>query len=143
MAAMSANRPGLVVAGLAACLLITPTLSAPADKPKLTLKTRPFVPIRPSVGRIEIPVRARLEGELADPEEYYCLTEVWDWGDETQSVHEPDCDPYEKGAEVKRDFSGAHFFARGSYTVTLWLKRDQKAVIDGRTEVRIGRSGQP
>lgn len=138
---MPANRLSFAAVGLAAGLLVLPAFPVPAEKPKLNLKARPFVLVPPSVSRIQVPVRARLEGELSDPEEYYCLTEVWDWGDETESVQEPDCEPYEKGAEVKRDFNSNHLFAQGTFTVTLWLKRGEKTVIHGRTEVRVGRSG--
>ena len=87
---------------------------------------------------VSINLSARLEGDFEDPEKYYCLSEVWEWGDETESVYEPDCDPYEEGAEVKRFFSSHRNFRRpGTYKITLRLKNGDKTVISGTARVRI------
>lgn len=66
-----------------------------------------------------VDVRARLEGDPDDPETYYCLDEIWDWGDGTESVSEPDCDPFEEGTDLKMNFMDTHYFgpAGGS---SLW-----------------------
>lgn len=80
---------------------------------------------------------ARLEGELEDPEEFYCLDEIWEWGDGTESVHETDCDPYEEGAEVKREFRGSHGYTYGRYAVSLRLVRRGETVIRSTFDIEV------
>jgi hypothetical protein len=117
-------------------------LSAPAtEKPKLVLDA-PRVQSLPAglaaqgYGK-RVDVTARLDGEPEDPEEYYCLDEIWDWGDGTESVHENDCDPYEEGVELGRDFQESHYYRRGQYTITFRLKRGDETVVKGAIDVRI------
>jgi hypothetical protein len=111
------------------------------EKPKLVLDAPRVQSILPGLAakgygkRVE--VVARLEGEIGDPEEFYCLDELWEWGDGTESLHENDCDPYEDGAEVAREFRDAHYFRRGYYEITLWLSRGDDTVIKATIDVQI------
>ncbi len=92
---------------------------------------------RPS---LDIRVSARLEDldTAENPEDYYCLEEVWDWDDDTESVYEPDCDPYEEGDEIETYFSASHRFSLpGTYRVWLRLQRNGETVVAGRVSVRI------
>ena len=78
------------------------TARAPAlagEKPRLVLKGPRLQMLKRgrAARSIRVEVRARLEGDPDDPETYYCLDEIWDWGDGTESVREPDCDPFEEG----------------------------------------------
>ena len=82
-------------------------------------------------------VRARLEGDPDDPETYYCLDEVWDWGDGTESVSEPDCDPFEEGTELKTSFTDTHHFGPGRWVIVLALMNDDDVVLMGRLVIRI------
>lgn len=115
---------------------------APAEKPKLVLKGPRVVFMRPSNYSSRSPttvrIRAELEGQPENPEEYYCLTEVWDWGDDTESTYEPDCDPYEEGTELQRRFSASRQFRYpGTYNIRLLLKRYDETVISGSISVQI------
>jgi len=80
---------------------------------------------------------ARLSGDPEDNEEYYCLDEIWDWGDGTESVSEPDCDPYEAGVELQRDFSDTHTFGQGRWVVVFALMHLDEVVIKGTTEILV------
>ena len=124
-----------------------PTASEPAvSEPKLTLRgprvlmLRPRMPGESRRPSLEVRVSARLEElETAEnPEDYYCLEEVWDWDDDTESVYEPDCDPYEPGADVETYFFASHRFSLpGTYRVWLRLQRSGETVIAGNVLVRI------
>ena len=92
---------------------------------------------RPS---LDVRVSARLENleDAENPEDYYCLEEVWDWDDDTESVYEPDCDPYEPGADIETYFFNSHRFSLpGTYRVYLRLQRSGETVIAGNVSVRI------
>lgn len=120
--------------------------SVSADGPELKLKAprstfmRPRMPNERTRPAVTIRVTAELtdlEG-VEDLEEYYCLEEVWDWDDDTESEYGPDCDPYEEGTELKTRFSASHQFRTpGTYTVYLRLERNGKTVIAGNTRVQI------
>jgi hypothetical protein len=112
------------------------------DKVRLKLKAPRTVFMKPTgmyrYAPARVRVRAELEGTPEDPEEYYCLEEEWEWGDETESLYEPDCDPYEEGAELKRNYSATHTFRYpGSYTIWLRLQRSGDTVITGRITVQL------
>lgn len=144
-AAAAAGAILLSVFGLAAAS--PPAPGAPAvSEPKLTLRgprvlmLRPRMPGESRRPSLEVRVSARLEElETAEnPEDYYCLEEVWDWDDDTESVYEPDCDPYEPGAEVETYFFASHRFSLpGTYRVWLRLQRSGETVIAGNVLVRI------
>ena len=118
----------------------------PAAEPKLELRAprqlflRPRMPGESRRPSLDVRVSARLEDldTAEDPEDYYCLEEVWDWDDDTESVYEPDCDPYEEGAEVENYFFGSHRFSLpGTYRVWLRLQRSGETVIAGNVAIRI------
>lgn len=82
-------------------------------------------------------ITARLEGDFDDPEEFYCLDQVWEWGDGTESVQETDCDPYEPGAEIQRRFENSHAYTYGRFTVHLRLVKRDETVIRGTLEIGV------
>ena len=84
-----------------------------------------------------VEVKARLEGDAEDPRDYYCLDEVWDWGDGTESVYEPDCDPYDEDKALKKKFSNAHYYRRGQYVIALSLMNLDDVVIRATAEVNV------
>ncbi len=117
-----------------------------ATEPRLTLRgprqlmLRPRMPGEARRPSLDVNVSARLEDlETAeDLEDYYCLEEVWDWDDDTESVYEPDCDPYEEGSEVETYFFASHRFSLpGTYRVWLRLQRSGQTVIAGNVLIRI------
>ncbi|MXZ60826.1 MAG: hypothetical protein F4228_03030 [Acidobacteria bacterium] len=117
-----------------------------AAEPKLTLRAprqlflRPRMPGEMRRPSLDVEVSARLEDldTAENLEDYYCLEEVWDWDDDTESVYEPDCDPYEEGSEIETFFFGSHRFSLpGTYRVWLRLQRSGETVIAGNVIVRI------
>ena len=118
------------------------TARAPAlagEKPRLVLKGPRLQMLKRgrAARSIRVEVRARLEGDPDDPETYYCLDEIWDWGDATESVREPDCDPFEEGTELKTNFTDTHYFGTGRWIITLALMDYDDIVIEGHLEIRI------
>jgi hypothetical protein len=130
--------------GLAALFLVL-IVASPAftgDKIRLKMKGPRTVFMKPTGmyrhQPVSIRVSAELEGTFEDPEEYYCLEEEWEWGDETESLREPDCDPWEEGAMVERHFSASHTFRYpGTYTINLRLQRSGDTIIMGKHTVRV------
>lgn len=123
-----------------------PEAGSAAVEPKLTLRAprqlflRPRMPGETRRPSLDVRITARLEDldTAENPEDYYCLEEVWDWDDDTESVYEPDCDPYEEGAEIETYFFGSHRFSLpGTYRVYLRLQRSGETVIAGNVSVRI------
>jgi len=117
-----------------------------AAEPKLTLRAprnlylRPRMPGEPRRPAVDVRVSARLEDleGAENPEDYYCLEEVWEWDDDTESVYEPDCDPWTPDAEIETFFSNSHRFSLpGTYRVWLRLQRNGETVIAGNVNVRI------
>jgi hypothetical protein len=117
-----------------------------ADGPSLKLKAprmtfmRPRMPNEPQRPSVTIRVTAELTDldDAEDPKEYYCLEQVWDWDDDTESEYAPDCDPYEEGKEIQTRFSATHQYRYpGSYTVYLRLVRSGKTVIVGNARIQI------
>ena len=136
------GRPGGVVA--AGETFIGP--AATAAEPKLTLRAprqlflRPRMPGESRRPSLDVRISARLEDldTAENPEDYYCLEEVWDWDDDTESVYEPDCDPYEEGTDIETFFFSSHRFSLpGTYRVWLRLQRSGETVVAGNVTVRI------
>lgn len=120
--------------------------SALADGPTLKLKAprmtfmRPRMPNEPQRSTVTIRVTAEMTDleKIEDPEEYYCLEEIWDWDDETESEYAPDCDPYTEGVELKKNFSGTHQYRYpGVYQVFLRLQRNGKTILAGNVRLEI------
>jgi hypothetical protein len=113
----------------------------PVEKAKLVLDAPRVQSILPGLAAKgygkKVDVEARLEGDLEDPEDFYCLDELWEWGDGTESFHENDCDPYEDGAEVRSKFGETHYFRPGQYEITLRLTRGDETIINGAIDVQI------
>jgi len=131
---------------LAVLLLPLASASPLTDGPELKLKAprptlmRPRMPNEPRHSAVTIRISGRLEhlDQAEDLEEYYCLEQVWEWGDETDSEYAPDCDPYEEGMEIETRFSGTHQYRdAGTYTVWLRLQRNGDTVIAGNAKVQI------
>ncbi len=133
----------LFIALLTAFLMLAPATPSGSDsKPKLKIKAPRSVFMKPTGMRSYAPVsvrlRAELEGRPEDPEEYYCLEGEWEWGDETESSYEPDCDPYEEGAELKRIFTATHTFRYpGTYRIYLRLNRGRETILSGQATVQL------
>lgn len=139
----------VLAAGLFAPLPAAPEPPEPrpaSTEPRLTLRgprqlmLRPRMPGEARRPSLDVNVSARLEDlETAENlEDYYCLEEVWDWDDDTESVYEPDCDPYEEGSEVETYFFASHRFSLpGTYRVWLRLQRSGQTVIAGNVLIRI------
>lgn len=138
-----------VVSALVTVVLLIPfagITSTLADGPELKVKSprvtflRPTMPNQRRRTSVTIRMTASLDKleEAEDLEEYYCLEEVWDWDDDTDSEYEPDCDPYEEGMELKTNFSASHQYRYpGTYNVFLRLERNGKVVIAGSASVQI------
>jgi hypothetical protein len=123
-------------------LLSASYVASGGDKIRLKLKAPRTIFMKPTgmyrYAPVNVRVRAELEGTPEDPEEYYCLEEEWEWGDETKSFHEPDCDPFEEGAELKRIYNASHTFRYpGSYTIWLRLQKTGDTIIAGKVTVRV------
>ena len=133
-------------ASVAAVGEVSESAAAAAAEPKLTLRAprqlflRPRMPGEMRRPSLDVEVSARLEDldTAENLEDYYCLEEVWDWDDDTESVYEPDCDPYEADSEIETFFFGSHRFSLpGTYRVWLRLQRSGETVIAGNVIVRI------
>src|SRR5690349_11851663 len=74
-------------------------------KPSLSLKASPAISFAPA----RIVLVAEVKGGANDFEDFYCPSVDWDWGDETNSVADTDCEPYQPGkSEIKRRYTGEH-----------------------------------
>ena len=131
---------------LTSLVLGTARTSVLAEGPSLKLKAprmtfmRPRMPDEPRRPTVAIRVTGQLENldKAEDPEKYYCLEEIWDWDDETESEYAPDCDPFKEGVELKTHFSASHEYRYpGSYTVYLRLTRNGKTIVAGNTRIEI------
>lgn len=149
------NRVASFVVALALTLLapsapfassVMYSASTTDDEPELKLKAprTKFMRMRMPNERRRPTVTIRVSAEILkldeaeDPEEYYCLEEVWIWDDDTESEYAPDCDPYEEGAELKKFFSASHRYRYpGNYSVRLRLERNGKTILSSATNVNI------
>ncbi len=136
----------MIVLVIAVLLLPLASTSTLADGPELKLKAprttfmRPRMPNERRRSTVTIRISARLQDldEAEDLEEYYCLEQVWDWDDDTDSEYAPDCDPYEEGMEIETRFSATHQYRYpGTYTVWLRLQINGDTVIAGNVKLHI------
>jgi len=139
----------IIIIGIALVLLApfgTTSALVVDDEPELKLNAPPPRLLRPRMpnqrGRTGVSVRvtAQLENleDAENLEDYYCLEQVWEWDDDTESEYAPDCDPYEEGMEIQTRFSATHEYRYpGSYTVWLRLQYNGETVISGNTRVMI------
>jgi hypothetical protein len=122
---------------LALPLTIAVALSTGAfaeKKPKVSVKANPTMGMSP----VRVVVTADLTGG-DDTEELYCAAVEWEWGDDTRSTNNSDCEPYEAGkTEVKRRFVADHVYqSAGEYRVQFRLKKKDKTVSAGSTSVKV------
>jgi hypothetical protein len=112
-------------------------------KPSLSLKATPGIAFAPA----RVVVVAEVKGGSNDFEEFYCPTVEWEWGDETTSTAEADCDPYAAGkSEIKRRYTIEHRFKNpGGFKIILRLKKGTKVVAQATTlvNVRAGLGQEP
>lgn len=123
---------------LALPLTIAVALSTGAGddkKPKISVKANPSMGMSP----VRVVVTADVNGGPDDSEDYYCAGVEWEWGDDTRSTNNADCDPYEAGkSQIKRRFTADHVYrAAGEYRVQFRLKKKDKTVGAGSTSVRV------
>jgi len=107
------------------------------SRPKLTLKAQPLMAIAPA----RVVFTAELIGGANDYQEFYCPTVEWEWGDDTRSESNSDCDPYQPGkSEIKRRFTMDHSYKNGNnmpLKVLFRLKRRDKTIAAASTNVQI------
>ena len=108
---------------------------AKAKAPSISLKANPAIAFSPA----RVVVTADLLGGDNDPEELYCPSIEWVWGDGTRSDEAADCEPFEAGkSEVKRHFAADRVFeTSGDYKVELRLRQRNRVVAAGSTVIKI------
>jgi hypothetical protein len=111
-------------------------------KPSLSLKATPAIAFAPA----RIVIVAEVKGGANDFEDFYCPSVDWDWGDDTNSTADTDCEPYQAGkSEIKRRYTVEHRYRNaGSYKVVLRLKKGDRIIASANTQiqVRAGLTGQ-
>jgi len=116
-------------------VLVTPSLAAPARKPKLNMGAYPSLALPPA----RVLVTAELVGG-EDDENAYCPELEWDWADGSRSVQGSDCAPPDspEKAPLERRFSARHRFSLpGQYWVALRLRLAGRVVREGGVRVLI------
>ena len=103
--------------------------AASSDQPNLIITAAPrqgFTPLR-------ITFRGELQGVDSNDEKYYCLQEIWDFGDGAKSSEKPNCDPYSPDSNVKTEFFKEHVYEKeGRYTVRFFLGEEDNETIRSR-----------
>lgn len=111
-------------------------------KPSISLKASPAISFAPA----RIVIVAEVKGGSNDFEDFYCPSVDWDWGDDTNSTADTDCDPYEAGkSEIKRRYTVEHRYKNaGSYKIVLRLKKGDRIVGSANTQIQVrpGLTGQ-
>ena len=104
-------------------------------RPKISVKANPAMAISPA----RVVASADISGGPDDFEEFYCAAVEWDWGDDTKSESNTDCEPYEAGkSQIKRHFTIDHTYnVAGDYRVEFRLKQKSKVVGRGSTDVKV------
>ena len=111
-------------------------------KPSISLKASPAISFAPA----RIVIVAEVKGGANDFEDFYCPSVDWDWGDDTNSVADSDCEPYVPGkSEIKRRYTIEHRYKNaGAYKITLKLKKGDRIVgsANAQIQVRSGLTGE-
>jgi hypothetical protein len=104
-------------------------------KPSLSLKASPSIAFAPA----RIVIVAEVKGGSNDFEDFYCPNVEWDWGDDTTSKADTDCDPYAPGkSEIKRRYTIEHRYKNsGAYKIVLRLKKGDKLVATANAQVQV------
>ena len=114
----------LIVVLATAASGLTADRSSPDKKPRLQLRASPRMAFSP----VNVLLTAELTGG-SDLEEFYCPEVEWDWDDGGRSVHQPDCEPLESGAEMERRFTASHAYRQaGTYTVKITMRHADRPV---------------
>jgi hypothetical protein len=132
---------GLVLAVGAFILVASHTLHAREQgnkKPSLSLKASPAISFAPA----RVVIVAEVKGGANDFEDFYCPSVDWDWGDDTNSTADTDCEPYQAGkSEIKRRYTIEHRYKNaGAYKITLKLKKGERIVASANAQIQV-RSG--
>ncbi|HEX8031264.1 MAG TPA: hypothetical protein VF491_22500 [Vicinamibacterales bacterium] len=138
MHSQSGVAQALVLAFCAILLIPSNALQAREQgnkKASLSLKATPAVSFAPA----RIVVVAEVKGGTDDSEEFYCPTVEWEWGDDTTSTAEADCDPYSAGkSTIKRRYTIEHRYKNpGGFKIILRLKKGPKIVATANTLVQV------
>jgi hypothetical protein len=106
-----------------------------AKRPKINMRVQPQVVIAPA----KVLVSVELVGGDDDFEEYYCPSIEWEWGDDTSSESQADCQPYEAGKSfIKRRYTTQHEFRRaGNYKLYFHLKQKDRVLGSGSTNLQV------
>ena len=104
-------------------------------KASLSLKATPAVSFAPA----RVVVVAEVKGGADDSEEFYCPTVEWEWGDDTVSMTEADCDPYEVGkSTIKRRYTIEHRYKNpGGFKIILRLKKGPRVIATANALVQV------
>jgi len=138
MYSRSGVAQALVLAFSAVCLVSSTALQAREQgnkKPSLSLKATPAISFAPA----RIVIVAEVKGGSNDFEDFYCPNVEWDWGDDTTSTANTDCDPYVPGkSEIKRRYTVEHRYKNsGAYKIVLRLKKADKIVATANAQVQV------
>ena len=138
MHSQSGVAQALILAFSALVLVPSHTLQAREQgnkKPSLSLKATPAISFAPA----RIVIVAEVKGGSNDFEEFYCPTVEWDWGDDTTSTADSDCEPYSAGkSEIRRRYTVEHRYKNpGAYKIILRLKKASRIVASANAQVQI------
>ena len=104
-------------------------------KPSLSLKATPAISFAPA----RIIIVAEVKGGANDFEDFYCPSIDWDWGDDTNSTSDTDCEPYQAGkSDIKRRYTVEHRYRNaGRYKIVLRLKKGDRVVASANTQIQV------
>ena len=103
--------------------------AASSNEPSLIITASPrqgFTPLR-------VTLRGELQGVETNDQEYYCLQEIWDFGDGAKSSEKPNCESYSPDSKIKTEFFIDHVYEKeGRYTIRLFLGEEDNETIRSR-----------
>jgi hypothetical protein len=114
-------------------------LAGGSGKPKVELKASPAMAVLPSGPRPAI-VSFKLTIKHGGNEDFYCPKLEWRWQDDTTSVEESDCPPFEQASpgDQQRTWTRARqFWEPGEHRISVRLYKGDRLIrtIDTRVEV--------
>jgi hypothetical protein len=122
-----------VSSALAAALLMLPQIvERELKRPRVVVSARPQV--------VQAPGSVHAIARVHDPaQELHCPTFTWEWGDDTISAWEPNCDPYEQPEDRRTLWTlwttKPHVYRRpGSYDLALKVTAGDRTL---RASVRV------
>jgi hypothetical protein len=124
-----------LLAALVALLAVAVQADQGKGKPSIQMRSNPTIAFAPA----RIVATAEITGGADDYADFYCAKVEWDWGDETKSEAQDDCDPYVPGeSHIRRRYTNEHRFEfAGNYDVRITLKQGKKSVGSGVIQVRV------